>query len=1107
MKVCPNCRRENPADARFCSGCATPLAEAEAVREERKVVTVLFCDLVGSTARAEHADPEDVRAFLSSFHDRVRSELERFGGTVEKFIGDAVMALFGAPTAHEDDPERAVRAALAIRDWSREEQTLQVRLGITTGEALVTLGARPSEGEAMASGDVVNTAARVQAQAAVNGILVDETTYRATRDAIRFEELEPVEAKGKTGVIPIWEAVEARSRLGVDVVRTARTGLVGRRRELDVLQAALARVRAERQPQLVSLVGVPGIGKSRLIYELLQVVEQDQEIILWRQGRSLSYGEGVSYWALAEIVKAQAGILETDTAPDAEAKLGQATAALVDEAERAWVESHLRPLIGLGDELELGGDRRAEAFAAWRRLFEAMAERSTLVLVFEDLQWADEGMLDFVDHVVEWAIGVPILVVVGARPELLARRPGWGGGKANATTLSLAPLTDEETARLIGLLLGRAVLPVEQQRELLSRAGGNPLYAEQYARMLEERGPEGRLTVPETVQGIIAARLDALPPDQKALLQDAAVVGKVFWLGSLTSFRARERGAVQEGLHALERRDFLRRQQRSSVAGENEYAFLHLLVRDVAYGQIPRAARAEKHRLAAEWIESLSPDRSDERAELLAHHYSSALEYATAAGQDTTALAERARLALRDAGDRSASLFAFADAARHYGAALELWPAGDRARAKLQFAYANARNRSEGGVVELLEEARDGLLEAGEHALAAVAEITLADAKWLQGEPDQSVEHQRRAAALVEATPPSQAKAFVIANLSRFLMLASETTDAIRLGRQALAMAEELQLDDLRAHALNNIGSARFRNGDRDGIADLEQSIAVGELVDPLEAIRAYGNLASILAETGDLTRHSELNTKALAISERLGVADHIRWFRSGQLESWFWEGRWDEATRLTDEFIAEAEAGMSFYLEALWRILRGRVRFARADLVGGLDDAMKAVGLARHGLDPQLRDPVLVFGARALVEAGRRPEAEVLVRELDLANRASQVLAFSAASVDFPFVLLELDHVNELDAATRWLAAPVPWVEAAQAYVRRDFVQAADVYAQIGSSVDEAHARLRAAEQLVAAGRRQEADVELRRALSFWRRVGAARYVREGEALLAASA
>jgi tetratricopeptide (TPR) repeat protein len=842
------------------------------------------------------------------------------------------------------------------------------------------------------------------------------------------------------------------------------------------------------------------------VYELLRVVEADDEIIFWRQGRSLPYGEGVSYWALAEIVKAQAGILETDSAPEAEEKLSQAVATLVDEEERAWVEHHLRPLTGLGADLELGGDRKAEAFAAWRRLLEAMAVRSPFVLVFEDLQWADDGMLDFVDHLVDWASGVPLLVVVAARPELLARRAGWGGGKANATTLSLAPLSDDETARLIGLLLGRSVLPAETQAELLSRAGGNPLYAEQFTRMLEERGPGGALSVPETVQGIIAARLDALQAEHKELLQDAAVVGKVFWLGALTALGDRERWTVEEGLHELERREFIRRQQRSSVAGENEYAFMHLLVRDVAYGQIPRGARADKHRLAAEWIESLSPDRSEDRSELLAHHYSSALEYASAAGQETASLSERARLALRDAAERSASLFAFGDAARHYAAALELWPADDPARPKIQLERARAHYLWGGGGIDLLQEARDRLLEAGEVVLAAVAEITIAEAHWHLGDLDQSAEHQRRAGELVEEAPPSSSKAFVLSNVSRFRMLAGANEEAIRIGRAALAMAEDLGFDDLRAHALNNIGSARVHLGDRAGIADIERSIEISTVADPFESIRGYGNLGSMMGEYGDLDRHAELTEKALELAKQFGIAEAIRWFDSELLMASFWRGRWNEALARASELIAETESGAPFYLEGMWRQFRGRIRLARGDLDGAVDDALKGLDLGRRANDPQLAAPIMVFTARALVEAARRDEADGVLDELDLPGRP-EILLIAGASVDVPSVFLELNRAEELVAATERLASTTLWLDAALKYARRDFVDAADAYAGIGSLPDEAYARLRAAEQLVAAGRRAQADVELQKALAFWRSVGATRYVREGETLLAASA
>src|SRR5579862_1305795 len=438
MTACPVCAHENSDDARFCPACGAPLL-VEPRREERKVVSVLFADLVGFTSRAEQLDPEDVRAVLAPYWARLRAELERFGGTVEKFIGDAVMALFGAPVTREDDPERAVRAALAIRDWARDTGDLQVRIAVTTGEALVLLDARPSEGEGMASGDVVNTAARLQAAAPVNGVLVSESTYRATRDVVDYEEREPVVAKGKTEPVRVWEAINARSRLGMDLEQRALLPLVGRTRELDVLVGAFDRASEALEPQLVTIVGAPGIGKSRLVAELFQRIEALPDIVLWRQGRALPYGEGVSLWALSEMVKAQAGIQENDTLDVAREKLWASVKGIGDQADHAWQMRHLLPLIG-GEPPEGGSGE--ESFAAWRTYFEGLAEERPLVLVFEDLHWADEGLLDFVDHVADWATGVPLFVVGTARPELLDRRPGWGGGKLNATTLALSPLAD-----------------------------------------------------------------------------------------------------------------------------------------------------------------------------------------------------------------------------------------------------------------------------------------------------------------------------------------------------------------------------------------------------------------------------------------------------------------------------------------------------------------------------------------------------------------------------------------------------------------------------------------------------------------------------------------
>jgi class 3 adenylate cyclase len=897
-------------------------APVSARREERKRVSVLFCDLVGFTSRAEQLDIEDVRGLLSHYYTRLRSELERFGGAVEKFIGDAVMALFGAPTAHEDDPVRAVRAALAIRDAMAEfnqqepDVDLHVRIGVTTGEALVALDARPAEGEGMASGDVVNTAARLQAAAPTDGILVDEGTFRATDRAISYRPVEPVTAKGKAEPVAVWQALEPRASLGVDVSKAPGAGLVGRERELELLRAALARAREEQAPQLVTLVGVPGIGKSRLVWELSKLVEAEPELTTWRQGRCLPYGEGVAFWALGEMVKAQAGILETDAADTATGKLDRAVDDLIaDEREAAWLMEQLRPLVGLAAAAEFGGDRQAEAFAAWRRFLEALAEQRTAVLVFEDLHWADDALLDFLDHLVDWAADVPLLLVATARPELLVRRPGWAGGKPNTMIVSLVPLSEQDTARLVAALLDQAVLPVELQAALLAQAGGNPLYAEEYVRMLADRGflrraggtwrleRAGELPLPETIQGIIAARLDALGPEEKALLQDGAVLGKVAWLGALAALAGTEPFALEESLYALERREFLRRERRSAVAGERQYVFRHVLIREVAYGQLPRAARADKHRRAAEWMEGLSSDRAEDRAELLAHHWQAALEFARAAGQQTAALIERARVALREAGDRALDLNAFAAAAQWYAAALELWPDTDAERPRLLLQLQRARFYADAAGADVLAEARDGLLSAGDLEGTAEAETLLGLLAWGQGQGERGMEHIRRAVALLKGAGPSRAKAFALVTLAGKLMLSGQHVEAIQVGRQALAVAEARGLDDLRAQAYEYIGLARLVATDLGGVADLDQALGIAVEANSPQTAAAYDNLASARRGLGDLAGGFALRAKAQEAAERFGLVRQLRWFAAVRvIEDYFW-GRWDVALRGADQF------------------------------------------------------------------------------------------------------------------------------------------------------------------------------------------------------------
>jgi class 3 adenylate cyclase/tetratricopeptide (TPR) repeat protein len=1097
MRTCQNCGRENADDARFCSHCATPLTAEAPAREERKVVTCLFCDLVGFTARAERMDPEDVRRVLQPYHARVRSELERRGGTVEKFIGDAVMAVFGAPVAHEDDPERAVRGALAIRDTLLEEGELEARIGVTTGEALIALGARPSEGEGMASGDVVNTAARLESAASPNGILVDETTFRATERVIAYREVPAVEAKGKADPVRAWEALEAKARFGVDVRQRGGTRLVGRRNELDALVAALDRSRREREPQLVTLVGVPGIGKSRLVWELFQLVDAEPDLTLWRQGRSLPYGEGVSFWALAEIVKAQAGILETDSAEQADVKLRTAVAAVAGDDDSRWLERHLLSLLGreAGDGVE---GRRNEVFAAWRRFLELLADQRPLVLVFEDLHWADDALLDFVDHLVDWASGVPLLVLATARPELLERRPGWSGGKPRAITLSPPPLSDDETAELVHVFLDSPVLSAEARAELVARADGNPLYAEEFARLLGEgRAPDD---LPESVQGLIAARLDSLVEEEKTLLQAAAVIGKVFWLGAVSDVSRAPRWTAEELLHALERKQFVRRERRSSVAGETEYGFRHILVRDVTYGQIPRAERAEKHRRAAEWIESLG--RHEDHAETLAHHYLSALELARAAGLDDAGIVDRVRVVARDAGDRAFGLNAFAAAGRFYEQALELSTPEDGERAELLLRLGRALHHAADERAErVLNDAARELVEAGRSDVAAEAHRLLSELWWYRGQRDRSTAEIDRAHSLVESGE-SATRARVLARMARMQTIAGEHDDAIRLGTDALALAEQLGLEDVRPHALNSIGTARFYLGDAAGIADIERSLDLA-LAAGSHVATSYNNLAFMHLLAGDVRRDRELREEARRQAERFGDEITLRFVRGALPPLDYCRGDWEAAAAGADSFIAECEAGSPHYMESNVRWPRAFMRLARADGEGAATDALRAEQLARDSRDYQMMLPALAVRLRVEMELGTTARAAPLADEL-LASSPHH--SARPASVELAWAATPLGIVPQV---CDWVGA-IPyrslWSDAALAIVDDDLVRAADLFAEIGSLPDEAYARLRAAEQFVAGGRRADADAQLERSLAFWRSVEATRYVREGEARLAAA-
>jgi len=614
VPTCPQCSEENPERARFCLACGTPLDAGEAKpQEERRIISVVFVDLVGFTSRSDKQDPEDVQAILTPYHDLVRRELESFGGVVEKFIGDAIVAVFGAPTAHGDDAERAVRAALSVRDSVQESDEtelqlgLQLRIAVNTGEALVSLGARPALGEHMVAGDVVNTASRLQQAAPVGGVLVGDETYAATKEMFEYEPAAPVEAKGKAEPVGAWIAIAPLLPAGQ---RKQSGAFVGRAHELDVLRGIWERVAGERAPHLVTILGPAGVGKTRLTQEFETMVEDLGGRVV--RGRSLPYRESSAYFGFSIQVKQLCGIFESDPPELALEKLRARVSEFVT-SDAETVTQHLAILLGL--DLEGSVEEREELFFSVRRFIEAVALDRPAMLVFEDIHWADRSLLDLVELLAARLRDLPVLLLALARPELLDSRPAWGGGLTAYTALPLAPLNPAEAEELAELLLGQ----VERERisTLAETAEGNPLFIEQLAATVAE-GSAAKGSLPTTVRGIVAARLDALPPAERSLLLDAAVVGKVFWRGVLERMRDGEE-ELSELLGALERRDLITRETTSMIEGEQQFSFKHVLIREVAYELLPRARRQERHARAAEFIEQSTAELGEAGAATARH--------------------------------------------------------------------------------------------------------------------------------------------------------------------------------------------------------------------------------------------------------------------------------------------------------------------------------------------------------------------------------------------------------------------------------------------------------------------------------------------------------
>jgi class 3 adenylate cyclase/tetratricopeptide (TPR) repeat protein len=918
---CPTCGAALVPGARFCGNCGTrlladdggpaaaPAGTAESASTpgagaarttERRVVTVLFADLVGFTTLSATRDPETIRELQSRYFERTREIVVRYGGVVEKFIGDAVMALWGAPTAFEDDAERAVRAALDLVEMvpllGREQGVeLQLRAGVLTGEAAVAVGA---EAEGMVTGDMVNTASRLQSAAAPGTVLVGEETRLAAGEAIAFESAGDQVLKGKPEPVPAWRALRiVGDRGGARRPEAIEPPFVGRAEELRFLKEQFHATGREGRARLVSLVGQAGIGKSRLAWELEKYLDGVVEQVWWHRGRAPSFGENVTFWALSEMFRRRAGLAEGD---DAETTR-RAVAAMLrqhvpDEGERAWIEPRILVLLGI-EEAPQGGS--AELFAAWRTFFERLAGTGTVALVVEDLQWSDDGLLDFLEHLLDWGRSSPIFVLTLGRPELLERRPGWGTDRRGATAMRLDPLPHAAMRELLdGLAPG---LPERVVARILDRADGIPLYAVETIRMLVARGQlverDGHfepatdgggldlreLEVPPTLHALVAARLDALPASDRSLLQDAAVLGQSFTVEALTAMSGEPGDALRPRLAALVRREILALETDPRAPTRGQHAFVQGLLREVAFATLSKRERRARHLAAARYFESLG---DEEMAGAVATHFVEAYR-AAPEGPEGEAVATQARISLLATAERASELGAIGQAVDALRSALDVTPdRAERARLLERIGQLQAYRSDWAAGYANIEAAidaygalgdRTGVLRATGLLISEYLSATrVADAEKLTAPIAAELEalvsgaQERAAATDPEAATTAALLAEVMARLD---FRRQRFGDAIEWADRALALAEPLRMDEAVVMALTTKGTAMAARGQfREGIALLE-----GAVVDAtahrqsLPGIRALNNLASLTAEN-DPRASLERVKLGIATARRLGL-------------------------------------------------------------------------------------------------------------------------------------------------------------------------------------------------------------------------------------------
>jgi class 3 adenylate cyclase len=969
-RPCPDCGTANPPGAKFCSECATPLtgatssapsggtalvAPAQAPVAERRVVSILFADLVGFTPFAEERDAEEVRESLTKYFEVARQVIERYGGTIEKFIGDAVMAVWGVPIAHEDDAERAVRSALDLVQAVRAlGPGIEARAGVLTGEVAVTLGATD---QGMVAGDLVNTASRLQGVAPPGAVLVGEATQRSAAAGIVFEPAGEQILKGKTAPVAAWHAV----RVAGGIRGRWRTGgpeapFVGRTEELALLKDLYHATAREQRARLVSVVGPAGIGKSRLARQFLNHIDAEAEDFWLHHGRSPAYGEGLTFWALGEMIRQRAGLAETDDEQTTRAGVRAMLEERVpDEADRRWIEPAILSLLGL----EAGTTDTEQLFGAWRTFFERLAAENPVVLVFEDLHWADSGMLDFVDYLLEWSRSQPIFILTLARPELIERRPTWGAGKRQFTSVYLEPLPEPAIRELLaGLVPG---LPEPASRAIAARADGIPLYAVETVRMLvadgrlvEEGGvykPSGDLTklaVPETLTALIASRLDALDPEARALAQDASVLGQRFTVAGLAAVSGLEMAEFEPRLETLVRRELLSRETDPRSPERNQYGFVQSLIREVAYNTLARPDRKSRHLAAARFFESLE---TDELAGALAGQYVAA--HANADGpEETAALAAQARVALRAAAERAMGLGAPDQAFEFFRQALDLAidPA-DQAELALRAGQAATAGGHYADGETLLRDAVERFRDADDQAGLDRAITQLAT-------------------SLIEAARFSDAIALLLpmlgnavdfsarpglvaagAQLARASMLRMEWDSAIAAADRVLPAAEHADMGTVVADMLVTKGTALTMAGrTHEGLALINSGRTIGESLDAhTVTLRAAMNQAQAMEWISPRTSF-EASRAGLTLARRVGHRGFVMNALFNSVQTGIQLGEWPWAALALEDLRPQeldgADRGLGSALVAIFQAVRGEPRQELVQFVREMDSSETAIRL-----------------------------------------------------------------------------------------------------------------------------------------------------------------